>query len=75
MPFLLTIRERNHSWAGRPPRSTTHPTQAEADAALLEYVQRNWESEVGTELPANAGLLINEYFDEVLEAYDITEYA
>ena len=51
MSYTLTIRERNHSWAGRSPAVTVHSRQEEAGAALLEYVQRNWGAEMGTEPP------------------------
>jgi hypothetical protein len=75
MPFLLTIRERNSSWAGRSPVTTTHETRRDAEAALLEYVWRNWEAEVGTDEPDDPNERIAEYFASVLEAYDITETA
>lgn len=71
MPFLLTIRERNHSWAGRAPITTTHATQQDAEAALLDYVRMNWDTEVGTEPPDDSTVMISEYFDVVLEAYEI----
>jgi hypothetical protein len=60
MSFVLTIRERNDSWAGRPPARSSHRTREEAEAALLGYVRRNWDAVMGT---------------EVLEAYDICESA
>jgi len=72
-PYILTIRERNHSWAGRSPTRSEHVTRLEADTALLEYVKRNWEAEVGTDTPAEPDVMIQEYFSEVLEAYDIRE--
>jgi len=73
MPFLLKIRERNDSWAGRSPATSTHPTRDSAEAALLDYVRRNWDAEVGTEPPSDPEDMIREYFDDVLEAYEITE--
>jgi hypothetical protein len=73
--FTLTIRERNHSWAGRSPAVTVHSTQEEAGAALLEYVQRNWDAEMGTEPPTDADEMIREYFSDVLEAFTIRESA
>lgn len=73
MPYILTIRERGHSWAGRSPVSRVHETSAEARSDLLEYVRRNWESEMGTDQPDDPDELIQEYFDEVLGAYSITE--
>lgn len=75
MPYILTIRERNNSWAGRSPFASLHATEAEANAALLDYVRRNWESEVGADAPDDPDEIVNEYFSEVLEAYDISETA
>jgi hypothetical protein len=71
MAFILTIRERNGSWAGRSPAQSTHATEDEARAALSDYVHRNWDAEVGTERPQDADEMIDEYFEEVLEAYEI----
>jgi hypothetical protein len=71
MPFILTIRERSHSWAGRPPVRSEHATHADAEAELLEYVRRNWHAEMGTEPPADHREMIQEYFSDVLESYDI----
>jgi hypothetical protein len=73
MPFILTIREKAHSWAGRPPVRSEHATRASAEAALLEYVRRNWDAEMGTEPPTDPGKVIQEYFGGVLESYDIVE--
>jgi len=73
MPFLLTIRERNQSWAGRPPATSTHATREAAEDALVAYVRENWNAEIGTEPPDSPELMIEEYFDEVLEAYEIIE--
>ena len=41
----------------------------------MEYVHRNWGAEMGTEAPADSGEMVEEYFSEVLEAYDIVESA
>ena len=73
MPFILTIRERSHSWAGRPPAQSEHATRVDAEAELLQYVRRNWDAEVCTEPPDDPGEMIQEYFAEVLESYDIIE--
>lgn len=73
MPFLLTIRERNDSWSGRGPVTSTHEVRADVHAALLDYVRWNWHAAVGTERPDDPDTMIREYFDEVLEAYEITE--
>jgi hypothetical protein len=73
MPFTLIIRERNDSWAGRPPLRSVHSTKEEAETALTEYVARNWGAEVGDEQPSDPAEMIQEYFSEVLEAYEIVE--
>jgi hypothetical protein len=75
MAYVLTIRERNHFWAGRPPAMSTYPTREAAEAALLEYVRDNWEEELDTDPPDDPGSMIEEYFEDVLEAYEITELA
>ena len=71
MPYTLIIRERNHSWAGRPPIRSVHASKDEAEAALIEYVARNWDAEVGDERPTGSTGMIEEYFSEVLETYEI----
>lgn len=38
MAYILTIRERNDSWAGRSPVRTKHATAEKAQASLVEYV-------------------------------------
>lgn len=73
MPFILTISERNHSWAGRGPFTTTHSTRQETEAELLAYVRRNWDAELGTDPPEDPDDMIREYFDEALETYTISE--
>lgn len=75
MPFALTIRERLNSWAGRVPLMTLHPTREEVEASLLEWVKDNWRVEMGEELPEEQDPddLIHEFFDYVLEEYDIAE--
>jgi hypothetical protein len=73
MSFILTIQERSHSWAGRPPVRSEHPTADDARAELLRYVRRNWEAELGPDPPVDDDELIEHYFSEVLEAYDIVE--
>jgi hypothetical protein len=75
MPFTLTIRERSHSWAGRAPIRSEHATRTDAESELMAYVQRNWDAEMGTEPPEDPGRVIEEYFSEVLESYDIVESA
>lgn len=75
MPYILTIRERNDSWAGRSPAVSEHASLREAETALSEYVSRNWDSEMGTAPPDDPDVLIQEYFAEVLEEYEILESA
>jgi hypothetical protein len=51
MAFVLII-DGGNAWAGRPPVATLHETRAEAEAELLDYVQRNWDDETdGDERP------------------------
>lgn len=73
MPYTLIIRERNDSWAGRPPVRSVYSTKNEAETALEEYVARNWDAEVGDERPSDPVEMVEEYFSEVLEAYEIME--
>lgn len=73
MLFLLTITEKNGSWAGRPPFTSTHGTREDAEVALIDYVQRNWDAEVGTEPPSDPEEMVAEYFDDVLETYTISK--
>ena len=76
MAFILTIRERGNSWAGRNPVTTSHRTRGDAQAALVDYVRRNWDVEMDDEEPpSDDPKLIERYFENVLEAYDITEAA
>ena len=73
MAYTLTIRERGNSWAGRSPFSSEHPTQQQAQAALVAYVKENWAAEMGEEPPADEAEMVQRYFEDVLEAYEITE--
>ena len=75
MAFILTIRERGNSWAGRKPSSSEHVTRQAALAALVAYVKKNWEAEMDEEPPADEEEMIRRYFEGVLEAYDISETA
>ena len=75
MAYVLTIRERNDSWAGRSPAISERATRGEAEAALRDYVQRNWNADMGTEPPDDPGEMGAEYFSEVLEAHEILESA
>ena len=76
MPFTLVIKERAHSWAGRPPVKSSHASRDEAEAELVRYVRANWGAEVGTDDPPDDhAAMVQEYFAEVFESYDITERA
>lgn len=75
MPYILTIRERNSSWAGRSPVVSEHASRGEAEAELRDYVQRNWDTEMDTNPPDDPDEMIQEYFETVLEAYEILETA
>ena len=75
MPFVLVIGERSNSWAGRPPAVRLYRSREDAQAGLAEYVKSNWKDEIGDELPEDTEdeELIEQYFEEVLEFYDIQE--
>jgi hypothetical protein len=76
MPFTLVIKERGHSWAGRPPVTSSHATRDEAEAELVSYVRANWDAEVSTDDPPDdPAEMVREYFADVLESYNITEQA
>lgn len=72
MPFVLVIGERGNSWAGRPSRATMHVTREEAEAEVLNFVQNNWDSELGDdERPEDPDEMVEYYFENVLERYEI----
>ena len=73
MIFVLINGERSNSWAGRPPVVTLHRSREGARAGVLDYVKRNWKDKVGTEEPGEQDDMIEQYFEEVLECYDIQE--
>jgi hypothetical protein len=73
MSFTLTIQERSNSWAGRSAVRSEHATRGDAESELLAYVRRNWDAEMGTEPPTEPLEMVEEYFSEVLESYDIVE--
>lgn len=75
MPFVLMIRERGSSWAGREPIATLHASRGEAEAELADYVRGNWEAKMSYEPPDDDYELVEQYFDKVLEAYEIAETA
>lgn len=75
MPFVLVIRERRNSWAGRGPIAVIHPSEEAAQADLFSYVQENWDAKMGDDLPEDDDELIEQYFECVLEEYVISETA
>ena len=75
MPYILTIKERNDSWAGRSPIVSEFATRVAAEAELRDYVEHNWDAEMDTDRPADPDEMIEEYFESVLEAYEILETA
>jgi hypothetical protein len=52
---------------------SVHESQPQAVAALAEYVRENWDTEIGEEAPSDEGEMVQRYFDEVPEAFDINE--
>ncbi|MBZ5669332.1 MAG: hypothetical protein LAO04_06360 [Acidobacteriia bacterium] len=73
MPFVLIIRERGCSWAGRDPIATIHSSREEALAELVDYVWENWDAKMDEAPPEDDDELIDQYFDNVLEEYVIAE--
>ncbi len=60
MPFVLMIRERHNSWAGRGPIAMTFPSEEAARAELLDYVRENWDGRAGGDPPEDDDELIEE---------------
>jgi hypothetical protein len=73
MPFVLIIRERGSSWAGRGPIAQIHPTEEDAYAELVDYVRENWDAKMDIDFPEDEDEAVEKYFDCVLEEYIITE--
>ena len=73
MPFVLIIRERGSSWAGRDPIATIHPSREEAEAELLAYVREMWEVMMDQVPPEDDDEIVERYFAKVLEECLITE--
>ena len=73
MPFVLIIRERGSSWAGRDPIATIHPSREEAEAELLAYVREMWEVKMDQVPPEDDDEIVERYFAKVLEECLITE--
>jgi hypothetical protein len=60
--------------APRGPFSTEHATRDEVHAALVEYVKENWKPELDDyEMPGDEDDMVREFFNEVLQDYEITE--
>ena len=53
----------------------THPTRQSAEDAVLTYVRENWDEEMGTAPPDDPQAMVEEYFADVMEQYEITEAA
>ena len=75
MPFVLIIRERGSSWAGREPIATVHTTREEAQAELADYVREMWNAKMDEDPPEDDDDMIDHYFGKVLEEYDIADAA
>jgi len=68
----LIIREKGSSWAGRPPVVAIFDDEAEARAALFDYVCANWEDEMfDADMPEDSDDAVDQYFEVAAEAYDI----
>ena len=50
MSLVHTIRQRVNYW-GRAPVTSLHESRPQAVAALAEYVKKNWDTEIGDEVP------------------------
>jgi hypothetical protein len=76
MRFVLIIRERRSSWAGRGPIAVIHPSEEAAQAELVDYVRENWDAKMDEDPPEDDDdELIEMYFDQALEEYVIAEAA
>jgi hypothetical protein len=64
-----TLKITGRSWSGRVNR-TSYRTEAEALAALVEYVRRNWADEIGGDYPGDDEA-VRVYFDETDESYEV----
>lgn len=73
MAFVLTFREVGNSWAGRGPFSEEFETREAAERAVFEYVKENWKNEFEDEMPDDPDEAVHQYFEDVLEAYEISE--
>jgi len=73
MPYILIIRERRDSWGGRGPMAVMHRSREEAQAELLDYVRENWDDKIDEDPPEDEEELIDQYFDQTLEEYAISE--
>ena len=72
MHFLLTIKATGNQWSGRGSARSKYRTMPDAEAALQDYVLRNWSYEMdGEPLPKDSSDRVTQYFDEVEEKYEI----
>jgi hypothetical protein len=74
MSWILTISEREHSSAGRPPLALTFEAREKAKHFLSEYVLRRWDQEMdGAPSPDSLDDMIDEYFALGRESYSILQ--
>jgi hypothetical protein len=50
-----------------------HRSREEAQAELLDYVRENWDDKIDEDPPEDEEELIDQYFDQTLEEYAISE--
>ena len=72
--WVLLIEDTNGKWSARGPIARSHWTRHAAEAALADYVRRNWASEMERPFPdpddKNEGPVAS-YFEAVAERYRI----
>jgi hypothetical protein len=73
MMFVLSIKERNFSWAGRGPIAMTFATREQAEQEIIDYVSERWEDKLDVDRPDDPDDMVTAYFDRVLEEYEILE--
>jgi len=71
--FVLSIKERGSSWAGREPIVMTFPTREEAKQEIANYVVEYWDHKMDIDKPEDPDDMVDTYFDHVFEEYEIVE--
>jgi hypothetical protein len=71
--FVLSIKERGHSWAGREPLVMNFATREKAEQEIADYVSECWDDEMDIDKPEDTEEMVDAYFDHVLEEYEILE--